>query len=161
MEDERDILGSFHYEWWESPNVVRHAFVNSRLFQFLSDYFADKDHTHTVSSYTVEGWETTNLTTCNVTFYRQLEMVTCIYHIGTVTFSNTVDHTIVSANNIPTTFRPLQTFYQDVVNYSSTIRNGLITVDTDGSMKIRMGSANTSLNIYGSFTYPTQSYLPE
>lgn len=123
---------------------------------------ANSSHTHTQSditdldtsksSYTLSHWETTNFSTCDVTFYKQLNMVTCIYHINTVSFANRNDHT-VTASEIPSAYRPSNIFYQDICTYGGQKLDGLITVGTDGSMKIRMGTANTSMNVYGSFTY--------
>ena len=157
--------------WTEiAPNNL---FGNNRFYQWLTTVFADKNHTHTIanvtnlqttlngkvnssdiakSSYTLTNWETTNFSTCDVTFYKQLDMVTCIYHLNTVTFSNKSDHT-VTASEIPSAYRPSSTFYQDICTYGGQKLDGLITVGTDGSMKIRMGTANTSMNVYGSFTY--------
>jgi len=136
--------------WTET--TAEAIFGNNQFYKWLKTIFALKNHAHTLSSYTLANYDTTNLSTCDVTFYRQLNMVTVMYHINTVQFSNTTDHT-VTANEIPTEYRPSDTFYQDIVSYTGAIRHGLLSIGTDGSMKIRMGTSNTSMNVYGSLTY--------
>ena len=154
-------------------------FGNNQLYQYIKLLLASKENTSnkvsswssttnntrypseklvkdsiSLSNYTLTSSDITssNFSTCDVTFYKQLNMVTCVYHINTVEFANRLDHTITSSG-VPSAYRPLNTFYQDVCTYGGQKLDGLITVDTDGSMKIRMGTANTSMNIYGSFTY--------
>lgn len=137
-----------------------HTIANITNLQTTLNGKANSSHTHTTSqitdiaksSYTLTNWETTNFSTCDVTFHKQLNMVTCIYHINTVTFANKNDHT-VTASEIPSAYRPSSIFYQDICTYGGQKLDGLLTVGTDGSMKIRMGTANTSMNVYGSFTY--------
>ena len=107
-----------------------------------------------LSSYTLTSSDITssNFSTCDVTFYKQLNMVTCIYHIVTTTYADKNDHTVTSSG-VPSGYRPSDTFYQDVCTYNGDKRDGLISVNNTGAMKIRVGTANTSMNIYGSFTY--------
>lgn len=102
-------------------------------------------------SHKVSTYDTTNLSTCDVEFHRQLNVVTCIYHLSTVTFSNKADHTVT--NDIPSEYIPKQTVYQDICTYGGQKLDGLLSINSDGVMKIRMGTANTSMNVYGSFNY--------
>jgi hypothetical protein len=111
-----------------------------------------------------EDFSSTNLDLdyTRITFYRQWNMVVCIYLITTVTFANTLDHTVIEVGKIPQAFRPTYTTSEtngvnyvdhDIISYTGTVRHGLIRIGDDGSMKIRMGASNTNMNIYGSFTY--------
>ena len=119
-----------------------------------------------LSKYVVktEDMSSTNLDLeyTRITFYRQWNIVVCIYLITTVQFSNTLDHTVIEANKIPSAFRPTYTTSEtsnvnyidhDIISFSGSVRHGLIRIGDDGSMKIRMGASNTSMNVYGSFTY--------
>ena len=109
-----------------------------------------------ITEYTIAAneYDATNLTTCEVSFYRQLNIVNCIYHLATVSFSDsTVDHTIVTAGRIPSAFRPANDFLQDIGSYTGTVNHGLLRVNSDGSMKIRSGTNNTSIECYGRLTY--------
>lgn len=125
-----------------------------------------------LSKYVVktEDMSTTNLDLnyTRITFYRQWNMVVCIYLINTVPFYNTVDHTVIQTDKIPSAFRPTYTTStdlethinyvdHDVISYDGDIRHGLIRIGDDGSMKIRMGNATAqnphNLKVYGSFVY--------
>ena len=89
-----------------------------------------------------------------ITFYRQLNTVVCVYAFVTKTFSNTADHTIISQDKIPVDFRPTDNdLYRNIISYMGTVRHGLIRINTNGSMQVRMGTANTSMNVYGSIEY--------
>ena len=154
-------------------------FGKSQLYQYIKLLLASKENTSnkvsswssttnntrypteklvkdsiSLSSYTLTSSDiaSSNFNSCSVQFYKQLNMVTCIYHINTVLYNNTSDHTVTSTG-VPSAYRPSSIFYQDVCTYGGQKLDGLLTVGTDGSMKIRMGTANTSMNIYGSFTY--------
>ncbi len=103
-----------------------------------------------------------NLDYTRITFYRQWNMVVCIYLITTVQFSNTADHIVIETDKIPNAFRPTYTtsatdgvnyIDHDIISFSGNVRHGLIRIGDDGGMKIRMGASNTSMNVYGSFTY--------
>ena len=89
-----------------------------------------------------------------ITFYRQLNTVVCIYAFVTKTFTNTADHTIISTDKIPVDFRPTENdIYRNIISYMGTVRHGLLRVNTNGSMQVRMGTANTYMNVYGSIEY--------
>ena len=119
-----------------------------------------------LSKYVVktEDMSSTNLELdyTRITFYRQWNIVVCVYLITTVQFSNTLDHGVIESGKIPRAFRPTYTNAEtsgvhyidhDIISYMGSIRHGLIRIGEDGSMKIRMGASNTSMNVYGSFTY--------
>ena len=110
-----------------------------------------------------EDFDTTNLDMqyTRVTFYRQFNTVICEFLLVPVTFTNTADHTVIFNGKIPSAFRPSATFKQSVNSYTgSTVRHGLLTINTDGGMKLAMGTANTSMAIYGSVMYPAKVIDP-
>ena len=139
-----------------------HSHTKSEITDFPST-MPPSSHNHTISditdggltTYTVSAsdYDSTNLTTCAITFNKQGSIVTCIYHLVTVSFNNKTDHTVLASGKIPSEYRPSDTFYQNVCTYNGDKLDGLLTVNTNGSMYIRMGTANTSMNIYGSLTY--------
>ena len=89
-----------------------------------------------------------------ITFYRQLNTVVCVYAFVTTTFSNTADHTVIGIDKIPVDFRPVDhDVYRNIISYMGTVRHGLLRVNANGSMQVRMGTANTSMNVYGSIEY--------
>ncbi len=119
-----------------------------------------------LSKYVVktEDMASTNLDLAytRITFYRQWNMVVCIYLITTVPFSNTLDHTVIQTDKIPSAFRPTYTtsatenvnyIDHDIISFNESVRHGLSRIGDDGGMKIRMGTANTNMSVYGSFTY--------
>jgi hypothetical protein len=74
----------------------------------------------TLLSYTMqdEDFETTNfyMDYTRMTFYKQGNTVVCIYHIYSVRFVNTVNHTVLNADRIPLPFRPNRIIRQNVIS---------------------------------------------
>lgn len=91
-----------------------------------------------------------------VKFYKQLNFVVCEFLLVTVDFANTIDHNIIHSGKIPSAFRPATTFKQDVTDYCGLVRHALLTITSEGGMKLAMGTANTHMRIYGSIMYPAK-----
>ena len=131
-------------------------FKETMLYDILSSLFTERPTPIDVLS----SWESqnsdfdrTNIPYGKVKFHRQFNIVTCIYQLSTVEFSNTSDHTVFAVDKIPLAYRPSDTFRQDIGDYYGTVKHGLLSITPTGAMYIRMGTSNTSMNIYGKLTY--------
>lgn len=142
------------WEWVLNPFLTQ--FKQTMLYDILSSLFAER----TTPIDILSSWEAqdyqfnrTNILQGSVKFYRQFNIVTCIYQLTTKEFTNTSDQIVLPVNTIPTTYRPSDTFYQDIGDYYGTVKHGLLSVKSTGDMYIRMGTSDTSMNVYGKLTY--------
>lgn len=142
------------WEWVLNPFLTQ--FKQTMLYDILSSLFAERSTPIDVlSSWEAQlhNFDRTNILQGSVKFYRQFNIVTCIYQLTTKEFDNTSDQTVFPVNTIPTAYRPSDTFYQDIGDYYGTVKHGLLSVKSTGDMYIRMGTSNTSMNVYGKLTY--------
>lgn len=111
----------------------------------------------TLSKYIVkaEDIDSTNLGTgdWDITFYRQFNMVICIYYLDTTGW-NTYEHTVMYDDTIPTAFRPSSDIKQNAINSESSIAHCLISIKSNGGMKLQLGNTtNSDIKFYGSISY--------
>ena len=142
------------WEWILNPFITQ--FKQTLLYDILSSLFAER----TTPIDVLTSWEAqnsdfdrTNISQGSVKFYRQFNIITCIYHLSTNEFSNTDDNTVFAVDKIPSAYRPSDTFRQDIGDYYGTVKHGLLSITSTGAMYIRMGTSHTSMEVYGKLTY--------
>jgi len=161
MSDEyqmRKDIDELYFLVWDNTTDAYKLLTIEEFDEYKSEtneQITDIYNTLYLTTYTVSAsdYDSDNLTTCAMTFNKQGSIVTCIYHLVTVSFNDTSDYTVLASGKIPSEYRPSNTFYQNVCTYDGDKLDGLLTINPDGSMYIRMGTANTSMDIYGSLTY--------
>lgn len=122
MDSENDVLGDWHCEWYESENVIRHAFLESKIYQLISNFFSDVDHTHST-------WNSMTLSPY-ATLYVNEALHLCRLHFDRTFDSAGADtfYTWSSASTlIPSTYCP------SVQSHGSINQAGVLYVGADGS----------------------------
>ena len=142
------------WEWCLNPFVDK--FQQTTLYDILTYFFTERATPVGVATdYTVltTDLDTTNISEASIYFYKQFNIVTINYYIQTVSGLNTVEHTVIQTGKIPSAFRPSTPFTQTISDYGgSTIKNAYLKINTDGSMKFKLG-ANGSIGTYGTLRY--------
>lgn len=143
MDSENDVLGDWHCEWYESENVIRHAFLESKIYQLISNFFSDVDHTHST-------WNSMTLSPY-ATLYVNEALHLCRLHFDR-TFNGASADTFYtwSDETVPTTYIP-EIYRPSVQSHGSINQAGVLYVGADGSYggKFAVGWSNSARHCIG------------